>query len=61
MTENSGVSANIQGLDNQTTEDIQKSIQQTIDDNKPKFANVAVANFDGSIAYTLKKKVGGRA
>ena len=60
MTENSGISANIQGLDNQTVEDIQKSIQKAIDDNKPKFANVAVANFDGSIAYTLTKKVGGR-
>lgn len=51
---------NIQGLDNQTVEDIQKSIQKAIDDNKPRFANFAVANFDGSIAYTLTKKVGGR-
>lgn len=61
MTENSGISANIQGFDKTTAEDIQKAIQKAIDDNKPKFANVAVANFDGSIAYTLTKKVGGRA
>ena len=44
-------------------EEMQKTIetiQKVIDDNKPKIANVAVANFDGSIAYTLKKKVGGK-
>ena len=44
-------------------EEIQKTIetiQKVIDDDKPKIANVAVANFDGSIAYTLKKKVGGK-
>ena len=54
-----GISPNIQVLDVQTVDDIQESIQKAIDDNKPKFANVAVANFDGSIAYTLTKKVGG--
>lgn len=61
MTKNNGISANIQGFDNQTVEDIQKAIQKAIDDNNPRFANVAVANFDGSIAYTLTKKVGERA
>ena len=61
MTENNGISASIQVLDKTTVEDIQKSIQKALDDNKPRFANVAVANFDGSIAYTLTKKVGGRA
>ena len=61
MTENSSILFNIQGFDNQTAEDVQKAIQKAIDDNKPRFANVAVANFDGSIAYTLTKKVGGRA
>lgn len=54
------INPNIQVLDKQTVEDIQKSIQKAIDDNKPRFANVAVANFDGSIAYTLTKKVCGR-
>lgn len=43
-----------------TKQDIADEIQKAIDDNKPKFANVAVANFDGSIAYTLTKKVGGK-
>lgn len=60
MTENNGTSINIQGFDNQTVEDVCKALQKAIDDNKPRFANAAVANFDGSIAYTLKKKVGGR-
>lgn len=58
--DNFTMSPNIQVLDKKTIEDIQKSIQKAIDDNKPRFANVAVANFDGSIAYTLTKKVGGR-
>lgn len=57
--DNFTMSPNIQGLDKKTIEDIQKSIHKAIDDNKPRFANVAVANFDGSIAYTLTKKVGG--
>ena len=61
MTENNGISANIQVLDNQMKEDIQKAIQKAVDDNKPRFALVAVANFDGSIAYTLTKKIGGQA
>ena len=59
MTGNNCISPNLSGLDNLTVEDVQKSIQKAIDDNKPRFANVAVANFDGSIAYTLTKKVGG--
>lgn len=59
MMENKGVSANIQVLDKNTVKDIQKSIQEVLD-NKPRLANVAVANFDGTIAYTLTKKVGGR-
>lgn len=60
MTESNYIQPNIQALDNQTVEDIQKSIQKAINDNKPKFVNEAVANFDGTIAYTLTKKVGGR-
>lgn len=47
-------------LNERTKQDIADAIQKAIDDNKPKFANVAVANFDGSIAYTLTKKVGGK-
>lgn len=50
---------NNQVLDETTKKDIAESIQKAIEDNKPKIANVAVANFDGSIAYTLQKKVGG--
>ena len=61
VTYNNGITPNIQGFDKTTVEDIQKSIQKALDDNKPRFANAAVANFDGSIAYTLTKKVGGRA
>lgn len=59
MTENNCISANIQVLDEKTVEDICQSIAEAIDDNKPRMANVAVANFDGSIAYTLTKRVGG--
>ena len=51
---------NNQVLNEKTKQDIADAIRKAIDDNKPKFANVAVANFDGSIAYTLTKKVGGK-
>lgn len=60
MTENECVIPNSQVLDDKTKQNIAEAIQKAIDDNKPKIANVAVANFDGSIAYALQKKVGGR-
>lgn len=60
MKENECIVPNIQVLDAVTKENIAKAIQEAIDNNKPRIANVAVANFDGSIAYTLKKRVGGR-
>lgn len=46
-------------LDEKSREEISKAICEAIENDKPKIANVAVANFDGTIAYTLKKRVGG--
>lgn len=60
MTENECIVPNNQVLDDISKKTIAEAIQEAIDDNKPRIANVAVANFDGSIAYTLQKRVGGR-
>ena len=60
MTEHNCIAPNNMFLDERTKQDIAEAIQKAIDDNTPKIANVAVANIDGTIAYTLKKKVGGR-
>ena len=38
-------------------EKIAKQIDEEL--NKPKFAYVGVMNFNGTLAYTLTKKVGG--
>ncbi len=46
-------------LDEKSREEIAKAIYEAIENDEPKIANVAVANFDGTIAYTLKKRVGG--